>query len=178
MLASEIAANGKIMGAADFLAGFMYGMTTVNNLTEIEACYAGGDLMYNEIDAGIADIKVGGWNEDVQAALEFGLVVLQIPQALNTCESMTEDLTAIESWAAIFKDPTALVATVSKHYLFHKSEIKADIAAVESDWSADLFFKSGEDLANLLTLAIGPIESNEANMPPVIAVPDFTAGLI
>lgn len=39
-------------------------------------------------------------------------------------------------------------------------------------------FKAGADLADLLTLAVGPIEVNEANMPPVIAVPDFTSGLI
>jgi len=178
MLASEIAVNGKITGAADFVAGFVFGMTADNHLTEIETCFTGGELMYHEIEAGIADIKKGGWNEDVQAALEFGLVALQVPGALKTCKGMTDDLTAIEQWAAIFKNPTELAATVSKHYLFHKSEIKADIAALESDWKAQLEFKAGKDLADLLTLAIGPIEVDEANLPPVIAVPDFTAGLI
>lgn len=39
-------------------------------------------------------------------------------------------------------------------------------------------FKAGTDLADLLNVAIGPIEVDEANLPPVIAVPDFTAGLI
>lgn len=178
MLASEIAANGKVMGAADFVAGFVFGMTADNHLTEVEECFTGGELMFHEIDAGIADIKKGGWNEDVQAALEFGLVVLQVPAALKTCESMGTDITAIEQWAAIFKNPTDLASTVAKHYLFHKSEIKADIASLESDWHTQLMFKSGADLAALLTLAVGPIEVNEANLPPVIAVPDFTAGLI
>jgi len=32
--------------------------------------------MYQEIDTGIADIKKGGWNNDTQAALEFGLAAL------------------------------------------------------------------------------------------------------
>ena len=178
MLASEIAANGKVMGAADFVAGFVFGMTADNHLTEVEACFTGGELMFHEIETGIADIKVGGWNEDVQAALEFALVALQIPQALKTCEGMTDDVAAIEQWAQIFKNPTQLAATVSKHYLFHKNEIKADIASLESDWQSHLMFKAGADLADLLTLAVGPIEVNEANMPPVIAVPDFTAGLI
>ena len=57
MLASEIAANGKIMGAADFLAGFMYGMTTVNNLTEIEACYQGGEQIVTDSQSAIADFE-------------------------------------------------------------------------------------------------------------------------
>lgn len=91
---------------------------------------------------------------------------------------MDEDIQAIEQWAAIFKSPTELFKTVSKHYLFHKSEIKADIAALETDWQAHSMFKAGTDLADLLTLAIGPIEVDEANLPPVIAVPDFTSGLI
>ena len=134
--------------------------------------------MYHEIEAGVADIKKGGWGEDVQAALEFGLVALQVPGALKTCKSMTTDIQAIEQWAAIFKNPTELFKTVSKHYLFHKTEIKADITSLETDFHSHLMFKAGADLADLLTLAVGPIEVNEANLPPVIAVPDFTAGLI
>ena len=98
-------------------------MTTVNNMTEIEACYAGGELMYEEIDAGIADIKKGGWDNDTQAALQFALVALQIPQALNTCESMTDELSALESWASIFLNPSELVATVTKHYALHHKTI-------------------------------------------------------
>ena len=93
------AANISVMGAADFIAGFVYGMTGDNHLTEIEACYAGGELMAQEIETGVADIKKGGWNYDTQAALNFGLVALQIPQALNTCENMDEDIAAIEAWA-------------------------------------------------------------------------------
>ena len=178
MFASEIAANGKVMGAADFVAGFVFGMTADNHLTEVETCFTGGELMYHEVETGIADIKTGGWNEDVQAALEFGLVALQVPAALKTCKGMTDDVNAIEQWAAIFKNPTELAKTVSKHYLFHKTEIKADIASLESDWSAKMEFKAGKDLADLLTLAVGPIEVNEANLPPVAAVPDFTSGLI
>lgn len=101
--------NGKIMGAADFVAGFVYGMTTDNDLTALEACFTTEEqsamLMYSEIEAGIADIHVGGWDHDVQAAFEFGLVALQIPQLLHGCAGVSTDISAIEAWAAIFKDP-------------------------------------------------------------------------
>lgn len=164
------------MAIPDFIAGFMFGMTGDNNLTEIEACYAGGETLAQEIELGIADIKKGGWDEDVQAALEFGLAILQIPEALKTCKNMSDDIAAIEAWAQIFTNPAELAATISKHYLFHKSQINTDIAAVESDWGTENYFQSGKDLADLMTLAIGPIET--ANLPPLNAVPDFTAGLI
>lgn len=92
---------------------------------------------------------------------------------------MTDDLAAIKSWASIFTDPSALAAKVAKHYAFHKAAIQADIAAVEADWESGLYFRTGADLAALLTLAVGPIETNNGiDLPPVEAVPDFTAGLI
>ena len=72
----SIVENGKIMAAADFVAGFMYGMTADNNLTEIEACYQGGELMAQEIETGIADIKKGGVDNDIQAGLQFALAAL------------------------------------------------------------------------------------------------------
>lgn len=61
--------NGAVTAGADFVAGFVYGMTGDNHLTEIEACYQGGDLMVQEVETGIADIKKGGWDNDTQAAL-------------------------------------------------------------------------------------------------------------
>ena len=103
-----------------------------------------------------------------------------MPAALKTCEQMGDDIAAIESWAAIFKNPTELVSTVTKHYLFHKAAITSDIAALEGDWTNALYWKAGVDLADLLTLAVGPIESMNGlpPLPPVDSVPDFTAGLI
>ena len=68
--------NGKVTAMADFVAGFVFGMTGDNDLTGIEACFQGGELMYQEVDTGIDRIKMGGWDNDVQAALEFGLVAL------------------------------------------------------------------------------------------------------
>ena len=149
MISSIHASNGVATATADFVAGFVYGMTGDNQLTEIEACFQGGELMYQEIDTGIEDIKKGGWNNDTQAALQFGLAILQIPQALNTCENMDQDIAAIESWAQIFTNPEQLAATVSKHALFHKAELKADISTLEGDWDIKKFFQAGQDLATV-----------------------------
>ena len=73
---------------------------------------------------------------------------------------MDEDIAAIESWAQIFTDPAKLSATLAKHYAFHKSEIKADITTLETDWDASSYFQAGDDLAALMTVAVGPIESS------------------
>ena len=73
---------------------------------------------------------------------------------------MGDDLSAIADWASIFTNPKELAATVSKHYLLHKKQIKTDIGALESDWGQALYFRAGVDLADLMTVAIGPIEDS------------------
>jgi len=97
---------------------------------------------------------------------------------------MQDDVAAIESWASIFKDPTRLAAKVSKNFALHHKGIQSDIAALKADAAADKWWTVGEDLADLLTLAIGPIEEEEeeelfsAQSNSLMEVPDFIAGLL
>lgn len=87
------------MALPDFVAGFIYGMTGDNDLVEIEACFQANQEMYEFLNLAIGDLKKGGWDNDTQAALEFGLVALMFPQALSTCKGMDDDIAAIEEWA-------------------------------------------------------------------------------
>lgn len=140
------------------LAGFIYGMTTQNHLTEIEACYAGGAEMDQEIKKAVVDFKAGGWDNIVQGCLEILLVGFQIPQELNTCKSMGDDISAIESWATAFTNKSKLISTVTKHFLMHKKQVTADIAELKADYAAEEYFKAGEEVATLASILIGPIE--------------------
>jgi hypothetical protein len=87
------------MALPDFVAGFIYGMTGDNDLVEIEACFQSNQEMYTMLNLAIGDLKKGGWDNETQAALEFGLVALMFPQALSTCKGMDDDIAAIEEWA-------------------------------------------------------------------------------
>jgi hypothetical protein len=99
---------------------------------------------------------------------------------------MQEDIAAIKDWASIFKDTTTLVAKVTSHIALHRKAFKADVAALKSDGAAGLWFTTGKDLGDLLTLAIGPIKPKYPDPTPevygaansIMAVPDFVAGLI
>ena len=72
---------------------------------------------------------------------------------------MDDDIAAIESWAKIFTEPTTPASTVAKHWLFHGSQIKSDFSQEEADWAAGSYFNAGKDIADALTLAVGPIET-------------------
>lgn len=171
-------------GVPKFLGGFIWGMTGENHLEEIEACYAGGDLIYQEIEFALSELALDGWDPTVQAILEFGIVALQIPQALHNCKNMGDDLAAIKEWASIFTNPAQLSATIAKHMALHRKAIKADIAADKAHWAAQEYWMAGITTADLATLAIGPITPHYPEMYAAgygfdaMTIPDFVAGLI
>jgi len=83
------------MAAPDFVAGFIYGMTGDNDLTEIEACWNGSTMMYDEIGFAINDFKKGGADNITQGFIWLSLVALQFPQSVATCQGMGDDIAAI-----------------------------------------------------------------------------------
>ena len=54
---SNEAENLDLMKIPDFVAGFVYGLTGDMKLTEIEACYQGGEKLEIYIQNFMADIK-------------------------------------------------------------------------------------------------------------------------
>lgn len=180
-----------LMAVPKLLAGFMYGMTTDNKLKEIEACYNGSDFLLPEIETAIKDFEHGGKDWEIQAGLQLGIVALQIPKVLKTCKNMQDDIAAIEKWAQVFKDIPSLTAKVTKNFALHPVAAKKDIATAKADYAAEAWFHTGEDLAALATLLIGPIKPVYPVLPTsnsyaysgvsnfdFVAIPDFMAGLI
>ena len=50
---------------------------------------------------------------------------------------------------------------MSKHALVHMNAIKKDIKAEKADWSAGNYFKAGADIADAVTLALGPMNPKD-----------------
>lgn len=147
------------------LAGFIYGFTKGNHLTEIEACAADVESdapeVHQEVMKAISDFKAGGWDNDVQAVLELLLVGLQLGQVFKGCKGMQDDIQAIEAWATNFTDIKGLVPTLTKHFLFHKAAVEADIATLKADADAQHWFKTGKDAADIVTILL-PVQEQDA----------------
>ena len=140
-----------------FIAGFMYGMTGYNHLTEIEACYTGGQQIIIDSQKAWSDATSGDYFKGI---VDAGKAWNEVGSAMTTCQGMDEDIASIEAWAQIFTQPTELSKTVAKHWLLHGNTIKADIADEEADWASGEYFNAGVDTANALTEAVGPISTN------------------
>jgi len=130
----------------------------------------------------IADFKKGGTIHIAKAIATLKNVVSEIPTELKTCKGIGQDISAIESWAKIFTNRTKLIAKITRNMALHHKEITADIATFETDFKAAEYFKAGEDVADLLAVAVGTVEVTEeveeVALPPVKAVPEFVAGLL
>ena len=64
----------------------------------------------------------------------------------------------IKEWGKIFEDPAALSKKIAESWLFHAQDIKNDFLLMEIDWHAGDYYKSGEDLADALQLAVGDVQ--------------------
>lgn len=147
-----------IMMLPDLAAGFVYGMVGDNHLEEIEGCYAGVSPLWTYLDASLKDLEAF----HVFAAIkQFELFVFHFQEDMAPClhGAMADDFQAIEQWATIFTNPEELVAQATKHFLIHRKAVEGDIASIRSDWSADKYFATGSDAADLITTLVGPIES-------------------
>merc|ERR1712060_650781 len=136
-------------------AGFAYGMVGDNHLSEFEACYAGVQPLEGFLMNALNDLEQF---HIIAAMKEFEKFVYHFQLDVAPCHHMSDDVAAIEAWAQIFKNPTQLVETATKHYLLHKKHIKTDIADIKADQAASEYFKTGEEAADILTILLGPIE--------------------
>ena len=96
----------------------------------------------------------------IGAIKQFEDLIYNFQVDTAACHDLSDDVASIKAWASQFKDIPHLIETVGKHYLIHQRAIKKDIAMEKSDWAAGNSFKAGADIADAITLALGPM--NEA----------------
>ena len=124
-IAAAATALPDLMAVPDFVAGFMFQLTGDNNMTEIEACYSGGDQIVLDAQAALSDIKSGHF---IKGAQDFGKIVWDLPDALADCKGMDDDVAALEAYAESFKDVGHITKEVARNWLLHGTKVKADIS--------------------------------------------------
>jgi inactivated superfamily I helicase len=147
--------NLDLLMVPEIAAGFVYGMVGDNHLAEMESCYQGVQPLWTHLEAALKDVESFHL---LGAMKEFEAFVYHFQEDVAPCMAMSEDVAAIEAWAQIFKNPTSLVSTATKHYLLHKKAVTADITAVKADYANKSYFSVGKDAADLLTVLVGPIQ--------------------
>ena len=174
LAAVSSAAKLDPLAIPDWIAGFVFGLTGDNHLTEIEQCYSGGQGLITDVQKALADIKSGHFISGVQ---DVGQVIWDLPDALQNCENMDEDIAKIEDWAQAFTHPVSLVKKISKNWLLHGVDVKKDIALEESNWASAEYFEAGKAAAAGIELLV-PFESTELYKMDFKAPFEFVGGLL
>lgn len=137
-----------------FTEGFIYEFVVGNQLTELEACYTGAEKDLSDIEKAVSDFKN---KEYIRGIMKLKAFASELPTELATCKMSVNDLKAIEEWAKIFEEPKKLVEEITKHLILHEKKIKGDIKLLETDWSAGEYFDAGEEAADIVRIAVGPV---------------------
>ena len=123
-----------------YTAGFIEGFTGGNHLEELDTCFTGGQGFIEEIRTALLDIEAGDY---IKGVGDFGVLVNDFPEALSNCKNMSQDIAAIEDWAAVFTEPQALMQQIFNNYMSHSGDIMASISKEKADWAAGEYYKAG-----------------------------------
>ena len=145
----------------EFLAGFMEGLIQQDDLALIEACLTGAEGLEKEMEVAFEDFSKGTVAGYVAGIQEVGKIVEELPQDLSTCQGMQPDITRIETW---FKSINMTV--VMKNVMKNVVTIEQDVQRLMNDVAADEMFYSGEDIANIMVLALGPVPPTPSQEDP------------
>jgi hypothetical protein len=173
-----------VSSVAHVIEGFLYGFVQAENLHGIEGCVKNGEGMVTQIESGIADFKKGTAISIPRGILTLKNVVSEIPDEIETCKSISADFAALKDWSGKFSSKASISAAIAKNMALHHKKITADISSIKSDESSQEFFKMGEDIAQLMADALGPVEKAAVQMEhgeygmPIQAPPLFAAGFL
>jgi len=141
----------------DFVDGLILGLTGKEDLPEITKCLQHGDDIAVDITDAVEDFEKGDFPSIIEGIGEIGKVIEELPDDLGDCSSMQDDLKRIETWGKIFEDPAKLAETVGMNILKNGGAILSDGEKVGTDFDNGQFKASGQDIAEILVLTIGPI---------------------
>jgi len=85
-----------LMEVPDFIAGFLYGWTGDNNLTEVEACYNSDLPIFEDLKTSVDELFHG---HVIKAAEKFEKAVFNLQIAMEPCHNMSNDIHALKAWS-------------------------------------------------------------------------------
>lgn len=135
----------------DFTAGLIKGFTGNDHRAQLDGCMTDLDPLASDIWEALGDMK---HFHIFKMAGDLGKFIWMLPDAVKTCGELTalsEDLSSMLDWAKLLKDPEHVAAVAAKHWVFHGTEIKADMEKTKTDYNAQDYFGAGQDTAAVLT---------------------------
>jgi hypothetical protein len=141
----------------DFMDGLVFGLLQKEDLPEIQKCLQHAPDIAKQITAAVEDFEKGDFADIIAGIGEIGQIVQDLPNDFKDCDGMDGDLKRIEKWGKIFTDPLKLIQTLTTNVVSNFAKITQDIASIPDDFNNKKFKNAGEDIADIMLQAIGPV---------------------
>ena len=149
-----------LAGVEQFLAGLIDHLVMKQDLPELQKCLKDGDVVGKEVNEIVNDLMKGDIADVVKGVEEALKLVKELPVDLQDCKSIQGDVTKITSWISQFATPSG-IEHIFTNVMANWSGIQKDIGTIVSDVQTDKFMDAGEEVGDVLELALGKINYME-----------------
>lgn len=114
--------------------------------------------LQKDVSTAVADFNDGSYQSVLNGLYFLGLALQELPQDFTNCSSgLQDDLSRIGDWATIFIEPVQLAEDISHNIITNPIKADRDLKRAEKDWNKPDYYSFGEDVADILVLAVGPV---------------------
>ena len=93
----------------DVVAGLIDGVVGRDDLEELKGCFKGTDDIARLLNVAVEEFKSGGVMGMSTAILETGKLIQKLPESLQRCVNISNDVQRFVSWSSIFLKPDEIV---------------------------------------------------------------------
>jgi len=143
-------------GVADYLAGFIAGITGNDHKAYFETCIKPTAAVEQDICTAVADFETKDNQKVLEGVKKILADVPTIKSWLDACSDAQADIAQLEGWYTYWKGQGEMkvYSTMYKNVVGNMPEIKTDIAALEKDYDAQDCYATGKDAFTIAKIAL------------------------
>ena len=148
-----------------FTAGVIQGLIQKDDLSKIESCLHDAQDLSTIMTKAFAEIAQGDITHIAEGIADLGQFLVALPNDLDDCEGMKDDVTRIETWANQFKTPSKVIPKIAKNVMLHFGKITTDANNLETDIGTDDMLDAGMQVADLMVTVVGKVGEEPETLP-------------
>lgn len=123
---------------------------------EVRTCIKDGEVIFKDIESAIGHLENAvskhSKTELIAGLKSIAAALKLVPEEVKDCKALPTVVKDIEKIVAEFSNPVELVIEVGEKILWHGISIFRDVDNSVKDWKAHQYYKSGEDIGDIIKI--------------------------
>ncbi|CDW78581.1 UNKNOWN [Stylonychia lemnae] len=142
------------------VAGLLDGVIKKDDLKELTTCMTDVDDVSKSVETIYSDLSSMTMTGLLSGLEEAAKLVAFLPRDFQQCEGIRPDIDRFTKFASVFIHPSDLIQRLETNLPAHLNEIMSDVQAANQDYTEAKFFDFGENLGEVLVLAVGQVSAS------------------